>query len=200
MDSQNPQAKKPVGWHSRGYLLHYDGGELAQFITFRLSDSIPLGVIEQWKQELLPEPNDQREVQLRRRVELYLDQGHGACFLRDAQIATIIEEALFHFDGQRYRLLFWVVMPNHLHLLLTPCPGHSISDILHSLKSFTSQMANRKLRRQGKFWQEDYFDRYIRDGKHFADVVAYIESNPVKAGLCSEPKDWRFSSAWWWNR
>ncbi len=91
----------------------------------------------------------------------------------------------------------WVVMPNHVHILAAPCVGNSVSNIMHSLKSFTSQEANKTLGRKGRFWFEDYFDRYIRNAKHFTNAIAYIESNPVKAGLCECAADWRFSSAWY---
>jgi REP element-mobilizing transposase RayT len=87
-------------------------------------------------------------------------------------------------------------MPNHIHLLATILPGQSLSQTMHSLKSFTSHEANKMLRRDGQFWFEDYFDRYIRNGKHFANAVRYIENNPVKARLCAKPEDWPFSSAW----
>jgi hypothetical protein len=66
---------------------------------------------------------------------------------------------------------------------------------MKDMKSFTSREANKLLRRRGQFWMEDYFDRYVRDGKHFASAIAYIENNPVKAKLCANPDDWPFSSA-----
>ena len=86
-------------------------------------------------------------------------------------------------------------MPNHLHLILTPNAEYQLSGILHSLKSYTAHEANRILGREGQFWQDDYFDRYIRDAKHFAAAVAYVESNPVKAGLCRRIDDWPYGSA-----
>ena len=67
---------------------------------------------------------------------------------------------------------------------------------MQSLKTYTAQGANKLLQRKGRFWMPDYFDRYTRDGTHFNKVIAYIENNPVKAGLCQSPADWRFSSAW----
>jgi putative DNA methylase len=64
-------------------------------------------------------------------------------------------------------------------------------------KSYTSHEANRILGRQGQFWMEDYFDRYVRDHKHFTNAIGYIEGNPVRARLCEKASDWRFSSAWY---
>jgi REP element-mobilizing transposase RayT len=103
---------------------------------------------------------------------------------------------LLHFDGIRYKLSAWVVMPNHVHFLLTRAANEELSRILHSFKSYTSHEANKSLRRSGQFWFEEYFDRYIRDAKHFTATVRYIENNPVKAKLCARPEDWPFSSAW----
>lgn len=87
-------------------------------------------------------------------------------------------------------------MPNHVHALLTPCAGYELSGILQSLKSYTANEANKMLARHGKLWQQESFDRYIRDSKHFVSVVRYIENNPVKARLCERPEDWPYSSAW----
>jgi len=187
--------KVPLGWHSRGYLPHFDGGEIAQFITLRLGDSVPLNVIERWNQELLRQSQKKREAVLRRRMEAFIDMGYGECYLRNTQIASLVEDSLLHFDRVRYRLSAWVVMPNHIHFLFIPSAGWELSSILHSIKSFTAQRANRILGKKGEFWQEDYFDRFIRDHHHFSTAVAYIENNPIKARLCKKPEDWRFSSA-----
>ena len=73
-------------------------------------------------------------------------------------------------------------------------------DILHSLKSYTANEANKLLRRTGQFGQPESFDRWVRDADHFAKVIAYIENNPVKARLCKRPEDWRFGSAWFRKR
>lgn len=132
---------------------------------------------------------------MRKRIERYLDQSYGNCALRNRTVAEIVQNSLLHFDGERYRLSAWVIMPNHVHLLLTPHDGWSLSRIVKDLKSFTSREANKVVGRRGHFWMEDYFDRYVRDAKHFASAIAYIENNPVKAGLCAKPEDWAFSSA-----
>ena len=184
-----------AGWHSRGYLPHFDGGEIAQTVTFRLADSLPQAVLERWKRELGSESAATVDAILRRLVEHYLDQGYGSCRLRDARGAGMVQTCLLHSDGQRYRLSAWVVMPNHVHVLLTPDALWSLSEIMKSLKSFTSHEANKILDTRGQFWMEDYFDRYIRNESHFVAAIAYIENNPVKAGLCKRPSYWPFSSA-----
>ncbi|MBL8180263.1 MAG: transposase [Blastocatellia bacterium] len=131
------------------------------------------------------------------RVDRHLDLGEGSIRLTDALIcATIIENLLFH-AGAKYDLLAWVVMINHVHLLLRPINGNSLESIVHSLKSYTANKSNKLLGRSGPFWSIEYFDRYIRDGEHFTRTKRYIEMNPVKAGLCSEPEEWKFGSAYY---
>jgi REP element-mobilizing transposase RayT len=184
-----------AGWHSRGYLPHFDGGEIAQTITMRLADSLPIEVLKRWIKELSTESERGGEAIARRRVERYLDQGFENCLLRDTRIAEMVQESLLHFDGERYRLSAWAVMPNHVHLLLTPINLWPLSKIMKLFKSYTSHEANRILDRRGQFWMEDYFDRYVRNARHFTNAIRYIESNPVKAGLSEAASDWRFSSA-----
>jgi REP element-mobilizing transposase RayT len=184
-----------LGWHSRGYLPHFDGGELAQFITFRLHDSLPREVLIRWKEELEVQPNVEAASLLRRRVEAYLDQSHGACYLRNQDVAEVIQRAMLFHDNAKYHLSAWVVMPNHVHLLCTPSAEHTLADIMHSIKSFTSSEANKLLARKGRFWQKEYFDRYIRNARQFVRTVSYIENNPVRANLCDRPGEWPFSSA-----
>jgi putative DNA methylase len=179
------------GWHSRDYLPHFEGGEIPQFITFRLKDSLPQEVLERWRSELRLSD----EAALRRRIEVYLDQGHGSAFLKERGVASLVENALLYFDGERYRLTSWVIMPNHVHFLATPRLSHTLSAIMHSIKSYTAKEANKLLQRRGSFWQEEYFDRYVRDPEHYEQVINYIEANPVKARLCRTPQEWQFSSA-----
>ncbi|HEY7311822.1 MAG TPA: transposase [Gemmataceae bacterium] len=189
------ESTAPRGWHSRGYLPHFDGGSIPQTVVFRLADSLPAPVVESWRGQLRSLSKSKLARELRRRVEEHLDAGHGECHLRMPCIGAIVQNTLLFFDGTRYRLHAWVVMPNHVHALFTPCAAFSLSTILHSWKSFTSKEANTVLGRQGQFWEEDYFDRFIRDDDHFVSAKVYIENNPVKAGLCSRPEDWLLSSA-----
>jgi len=186
----------PRGWHSRGYLPHFDAEDTIQFITFRLHDSVPARVIEQWKQELNWREGlaaDSKEaVALRKKIEEYADRGKGACYLRDERIAELVQNALKYFDGERYRLIAWCVMPNHVHVLIETM-NCSLSSIIHSWKSFTAHKANEILGRRGRFWMPDYFDRFIRNERHFAATVEYIRQNPVKAGLVDAPEKWPWS-------
>jgi REP element-mobilizing transposase RayT len=190
---------EPKGWYSRGYLPHFDSPYVVQSIGFRLADAVPLQVVEMWKQQLHMDrhtpASDPRMIGLRRRIDRYEDAGHGSCVLRDARVAAITENALLHFDRERYRLIAWCVMPNHVHAMVELHEGFTLPNILHSWKSYTAKEINKILRERGQLWLEEYHDRYIRNERHFHTMVAYIENNPVKAGLCREARDWRFSSA-----
>ncbi|MGI8641552.1 MAG: REP-associated tyrosine transposase [Pyrinomonadaceae bacterium] len=190
------QNNQPQGWHSRGYLPHFDGNEICQFITLHLGDALPQKIIERWKLELAHEKDERAKIELYKRTEKYLDQGYGKCYLKMEEIAAPVQKSLLHFDTARYNLIAWVIMPNHIHFLLKPIEPHTLSGIMHSIKSYTALTANRFLQRSGRFWQEDYFDRYIRNYEHYEKTITYIKNNPVKAGLCETPGDWKFSSAY----
>jgi REP element-mobilizing transposase RayT len=189
--------EKPAAiWHSRGYIPHWEAGEVAQAITFRLADSLPASLLKRWDDELQKLANSARDLERRKRIERALDSGHGAGALAKSEIGEVIENALLHFDAERYRLHAWCVMPNHVHVLVTPLGAEALSAIVHSWKSFTAKKANALLGQKGTFWATEYFDRAIRDDAHFSNAVEYFAMNPVKAGLCGRPDAWRFSSAW----
>ena len=190
-----PRDVGPRGWHARGYLPHYDGGAVAQFISFRLANSLPLERLQVWRDELAHLPDAEAAREQRRRIESYLDTGQGVCWLHDARIADRVAQALRHFHGDRYHLHAWVIMPNHVHVLFTPAEAVSLGNIVHSWKSYTAKEANRLLGHSGAFWQVDYFDRAIRDERHYHAVHTYIESNPTRAGLCAHDHEWPWSSA-----
>lgn len=183
-------------WHSRGYLPHFEAGEVPQSITFRLTDSLPTTLLHQMETELKYLPETHAAQERRKRIEHALDKSHGVRHLANPRIAQLVENALLHFNGERYRTHAWCIMHNHVHVLITPRTGHALSAILQNWKSFTAKSANEILRQQGKFWAPEYHDRYIRDETHYHNVVRYIGMNPVKAGLCSSPEEWRYSSFW----
>ena len=173
------------GWHSRGYLPHFDSPETIQFVTFRLVDSLPRSVAAALK------TNDEAATAL----DHELDHGFGACWLKSPEISSLVQDALLHFDGERYRLLAWCLMPNHAHVAIQAHRDHSLSVVVQSWKSFTARRANERLGRSGPFWHPDYFDRYMRNENHLAQTMEYVEQNPVKAGLVAAPGDWPWSSA-----
>nr|VFJ87620.1 MAG: REP element-mobilizing transposase RayT [Candidatus Kentron sp. LFY] len=184
----------PKGWYSRNYLPHLDAPHIFQSITFRLYDALPREVIlrleEQARAKLIT------DIEKRCGIESYLDAGYGACWLRRPEIARIVQDVLQYFDGERYRLLAWCIMPNHVHVLIETFRGHPLGKVLLSWKSFSARKANVLLEREGYFWQREYFDRYVRDAEHHEQLVFYIENNPVKAGFVERAEDWRFGSAW----
>ncbi|HZX84545.1 MAG TPA: transposase [Reyranella sp.] len=176
---------QPKGWHSRGYLPHFDSPETVQFVTFRLVDSLPQARIEALRS--MPDAA--------LLVDRELGAGLGECRLRDVEVAALVQGSLLHFDGQRYRLLAWCTMPNHVHVVVEPMDGHTLSDIVKSWKSFTARQVNAHLGRTGTFWEADYFDRYMRNEDHLMRTIEYVENNPVKAGLVKEATEWPWSSA-----
>ncbi|MBS0537976.1 MAG: transposase [Proteobacteria bacterium] len=173
------------GWHSRGYLPHFDSPETIQFITFRLADSLPRHVVESLK------ATNEYALALDRE----LDSGLGACWLREPRIAEVVQNALLHFDGQRYRLMAWCLMPNHVHVVAEAIDGYSLTDVVRGWKSFSARRANEMLGRTGRFWDPDYFDRYMRDEEHLHRTIEYVEHNPVKARLVAATEEWAWSSA-----
>lgn len=210
-------------WHSRGYLPHFDSPGVVQHISIHLADSLPEPVIRRLEEELKFFPHERRDAEKRKRIEAWADAGHGSCILADPEIAEMVQASLLHFDSQRYRLIAWVVMPNHVHNLVEPLNGWSIARIVASWKKFTARTICDHLRaypgnanlpigalRRGAskhthaiqengvprpVWHREYWDRYIRNAKHFSQAVAYIHENPVKAGLVPKPEDWQWSSA-----
>ena len=173
------------GWHSRGYLPHFDSPETVQFVTFRLADSLPPMAINARRAE------DDSML----RLDKELDAGIGACWLSNPEIAGMVQAALLHFNGERYRLLCCCIMPNHVHVVIEMLSEHTLSAIVKSWKSFTSRQANALLCRAGSFWDADYFDRYMRSEQQLERTVEYVENNPVEAGLVDASEAWRWSSA-----
>ena len=112
------------------------------------------------------------------RIQKWLDRGYGECILCPENTRVIVEKSLLHFDGDRYYLHAFVVMPNHVHVLFTPDIGWSVSTILQSWKSFTAKRINALRGRTGTVWQKESWDRFIRNPRHFSRTVDYIVNNP----------------------
>jgi REP element-mobilizing transposase RayT len=172
--------------HKRKRLPHWHAQHAIYCVTFNLLDAIP--------RHVRAEIREQAEAQLRiignatlsekHAIEQWvhaklgesLDDSHGSCFMRDERVAQIVADALKHFDGTRYELLAWCVMPNHVHVVLTL--QDKLDRVIHSWKSFTSKAANRVLNREGQFWQDDYYDRSIRDSRELRETIEYVLNNP----------------------
>lgn len=201
--------RSPRVWYSRGYLPHFDSPHVIQHITYHLADSLPHAALEQMHAEVEASVRDdeKRKVELRQRIETHLDAGHGSCVLRESEVAACVVDTWLRFDEERYHLLEWVVMPNHCHILIEPLEGAPLEKIVLSWKNYTARFINeyknresRKGRtrvRRAQVWQREYWDRFIRDERHFEAVKRYIRMNPVKAGLVAQPEDWLWGSARW---
>jgi REP element-mobilizing transposase RayT len=195
-----PGVPGPV-WHSRGYLPHFESSEATQHVTFHLADSLPQTVLLRLEAELKTLPTEKRDVERRRRVDAWIDAGHGSCALRKPGIADMVQGSLLTFDSERYRLLAWVVMPNHVHVLFQPINGWTVAKIVAAWKKFTARKICDDRGESGEgpstpVWHREYWDRFIRDRRHFEQTVEYIHLNPVKAGLVVTAESWRWSSAY----
>ena len=201
-----------LGWHERGYLPHYDKPGLVQLVTLRLADSLPRSRIREWEHLLKIENVRER----RKKLESYLDRGIGECWLKDPHIAELCEDALLHFHKERYELLAWCVMPNHVHVLVHVWDWPLWKMVQH-WKIRVAMESRRRLRKERRaparqeprhddsepsggsalqaFWQREYWDTFMRSEAQEKKAIHYIEANPVKAHLCQETADWPHSSA-----
>ena len=159
------------------------------FVTFCLQDAAPAKFARRCELD----GGDARPNQVARLSEPVSDR--GSLVLKRPEVAGIVEKSLTHFQGDRYGLHAWVVMPNHVHAVLTPSKDHQLPDILHSWKSFTASRVNRLLGRSGRLWQRESFDHVVRSRESLLKLIHYTEENPVAAGLCRRAEDWPFSSA-----
>jgi putative transposase len=192
-------------WHSRGYLPHFESSTAIQHITYRLADSLPAHVVATLTAELASMRPTKREIMRRKRLEAVMDAGHGSCVLRVPAMARLVQDNLLFHDGTRYRLLAWVVMPNHLHVLIQPIAPWAVSNIVASWKSYTGRRIS-AWRAEARLapgdpgvaatvWHREYWDRFARDASHLEYFRDYIHLNPVKAGLVPRAQDWVWSSA-----
>jgi REP element-mobilizing transposase RayT len=196
-----PTIKKRQG----AFLPHWTKPSGIYSMCFRLTDSVPQETLREWIAERADivrmakamRRNLSEEEWLRlqelhsERKERYIRNGYGACWLQQKDIASLVRDALLFFNGIRYRLFAWCIMPNHVHSVVQPIPPHSLSTILHSWKSYTGLVANRRLGRSGNFWRQESHDHLVRNADDPRRVIAYTWNNPDAAGL----PDWR----WRWK-
>jgi hypothetical protein len=172
-------------------LPHWQQGEVWIFVTWRLADSLPEAVVRKLDERRKdweaahPKPWDEEEMKTHNRLftlafEALLDDAHGSCVMKDPAISEIVEGALRFFDGDRYVLDCYVIMPNHVHVLFHPKGENKLEDIVGSWKRFTALEINRRLGREGPLWQREYWDRLMRGEGHFRWTQRYIAKNPEK--------------------
>lgn len=196
---KGPPHFEPLDWSkpirkSRRKLPHWVQDGATYFITFRLADSLPREKLDEldrmqkrWERDHPPPCSEEDWQQFHResmqRVDEWLDAGSGECWLRDGACASIVTRAMHHFDGQRYFLSSYCVMPNHVHLSVQPLAGFEPSDVLKSWKGFTAREINKHLKREETVWEPESYDTIVRDVEHLWKVLRYIGRNPVKAGI-----------------
>ncbi len=180
------------------FLPHWTMDGAIYHVVFRLRDSLPHAVLigfqeerDQLKRqasrgEISHELANRLDFLVSERVDAYLDAGHGECPLKKPQAAEIVASALKHFDGDRYRLHAWAVMPNHVHVIVEPLAGHQLDKITHTWKSFTAHEINKRLRRTGEVWMKESYDHLIRNEGSYHALVQYVLDKPTNGKL----KDW----------
>ncbi len=187
------------------FLPHWSLERGTYAVTFRLADSLPAEVLSRYHDkhhrllqalETLARSSKSRSVldemlALRKEledlqtseIEPVLDRGHGTCLFKDESLAELMANAMKHFDGSRYELHAWCVMPNHVHAVFKTSPGEKLEKILHSWKSFTAHEINKRLGTDGTIWQKESYDHLVRDDEDLGNQVAYVLGNPVKGRL-----------------
>ncbi|MDD4737488.1 MAG: transposase, partial [Kiritimatiellae bacterium] len=160
----------------------------------------PEQAIDRMQAELKALPPEKRDARKRARIQELLDQGCGACVLKNETCARIVQESLLFGHGDRYELLAWVIMPNHIHVMISETAQWPLSKVVQSWKRHTSKEIHKRHPGIGELhsaplWQRDYWDRFIRDRQHYETALHYIENNPVAAGLVDHPADWPWGSA-----
>jgi putative transposase len=184
---------KPIRKYVR-YLPHWRQVGATYAVTFRLADSLPqekLDMLRSMRREWeakTPEPRSEIAWQVYARsvaqhVHEWLDQGAGACHFSDPSFASELARSVLHFQNQQYHVACYVVMPNHCHLIMRPFEEHDLEDLIGAIKGVTSRFVNRALGRSGDLWQQESFDRLIRDEVHLYHAVQYVGNNPRMSGL-----------------
>lgn len=191
---------------SRRDLPHIDMPGAVTFVTFRLLDSMPANIVQKWHDEIdqwlkdhgLPthdiesilgssrvDKKLKQELQRfrQRRWHQHLDDCHGNCELQCPEIRTHVIDSLLHFDGQRYDLDRFVIMPNHVHVLIQVRRGYLLLKLFREIQRFSARQINSMLGRNGDFWQGEPFDHVVRSAEQFEYLQTYIDNNPVKAKL-----------------
>jgi putative transposase len=183
----------PVKMYRR-HLPHWRQQGATYFVTFRFADALPQSKLqalrrwrEQWECEN-PRPRnedqwDELARELTRRTEAWMDEGYGECIFRQPSLAKVLAGTLLFFQDERYITYCYTIMPNHCHVVVKPLDNFELEQILDSWKGFVGHAVNKQLGRKGVLWQEESYDRIIRDEEHLYRVVQYIGNNAGKAGL-----------------
>jgi REP element-mobilizing transposase RayT len=207
----------------RRNLPHIHPANAEYFITFRLQDTLPRAILEQLLDErhreeqkintlISPARQEGERYRIQKKqfglYDSWLDRCiHGPRWLEEEKIAAIVAEEICRLDRDRYRLLAFCIMPNHVHLLIDThgffqtstsnqagaTRNYPLADVLRLLKGRTSRYCNLALGRSGAFWHQESYDHVVRDAHELENIIRYILNNPVKAGLVEEWHKWKFS-------
>ena len=190
-DHQPPRYFDPqqpfTSW--RKNLPHREQMGTAEFITFRLGDSMPQVLVRQYRQlkedfhRRHPYPWDTKTFRMyrdtiSRPMEEYIDAGYGSCVLKDPDVRKILVDSISFYDDDRFVAWAYVIMPNHVHLLATPAPGQALADSVSSIMKYSARRINAFVGRKGDLWQPEPFDTLIRSYGHYRHCVEYIRHNP----------------------
>jgi REP element-mobilizing transposase RayT len=178
---QSPKAE--LRW--RGELPHLEKGGGTYFVTFCLAGAVRHRATAGMTTEIDPLAVGRSSEPVTAGVRVSLTGEAGSA----------VEAALLHFNGARYGLHAWCVMPDHVHVVACPFGEYRLAEIIHSWKSFTAKVVNRLVGREGVLWEREYFDHLVRSAQALGQFVHYTEENPVTAGFAVTPRDWPLSSA-----
>ena len=193
-----------------GDLPHWRQEGAVYFVTFRLADSLPQAKLRKlisdranWlklnkhkkKHEFTGEDWKIYNYLFHERSEKWLEAGYGSCILKRDDCLSEVVNAFLHFDGIRYDLDSYVIMPNHVHLIVTPINGYTLAQITHSWKSYTANTINRIMNQSGQLWRHESYDHIIRNEEALDAIRNYIKLNPVKARINLHPSALYFSEA-----
>ena len=183
----NPNEEIKVS--TTGVLPHWNQYGKIQYVTFRLADSLPqskIAELTELKNKFIsnhPKPWDKYEKfaywNLIGPVESkLLDAGYGSCILKIPEIRSIVSDTLKYNDGNKYRLIAYVIMPNHVHVLFELLGNNCIECVMKSIKGYCSRKINELTGGSGSVWMKEYFDRIVRDASHLKSYIGYILNNP----------------------
>ena len=189
----------PIERYER-HLPHWRQHGATYFVTFRLGDSLPqekLQILDGMRKQWLAIPAEARTDQQARnyakavfqKIEVWLDAGYAACWFREQRFADELRRAIFHRHESQYQVPVGTIMPNHCHLVIRPFDSFELEDLLGEIKSVVARFINRDRGSTGQLWQQESYDRIIRDTEHLHNVVQYTGRNPTRANL--PPAQWR---------
>jgi REP element-mobilizing transposase RayT len=178
-------------------LPHWRQDGATYFVTFNLADALPrekrdeLNALRREWERRFPKPRDEKAwteyaKTLFRQAEKWMDAGYGECWFRQPRYAAELQRSILHLHEQHYEIGCFVIMANHCHLVIRPLPGFELEVEIGSIKNVTALFVNRYESLTGPLWQQEAYDRIVRDAEHLYRVVQYIGANPCRAGIPAE--------------